>query len=161
MGLRGLAGPGVAAVRRAAFVLPAREREILRGGVGHRRLGKRPSPGVPRGRRRHRRPPGPGWARRRPSRHGRNRFLGRPEARRRGVATTTVRAVCAWAFETLDLEIIEWRCEVGNHASRRVVEKAGFLEEGTLRKRLFHHGERVDAWVGSLLKDEALRRVSA
>ncbi|MDX3100886.1 GNAT family N-acetyltransferase [Nonomuraea angiospora] len=84
-----------------------------------------------------------------------------PEARRRGVATTTVRAVCAWAFETLDLEIIEWRCEVGNHASRRVAEKAGFLEEGTLRKRLFHHGERVDAWVGSLLKDEALRRVSA
>jgi RimJ/RimL family protein N-acetyltransferase len=77
-----------------------------------------------------------------------------PRARSRGVASDAVRAVCQWAFETLDLEIIEWRCEVGNVASRRVAEKAGFLIEATLRKRLFHRGVRVDAWVGSLLRDE-------
>lgn len=51
--------------------------------------------------------------------------------------------------------MIEWRAEVGNHASRRVAEKAGFVREGTLRKRLFHRGTVVDAWVGSLLSDEA------
>ncbi|MGV9328159.1 GNAT family N-acetyltransferase [Streptosporangium sandarakinum] len=78
-----------------------------------------------------------------------------PRARKRGVATDSVRAVCRWAFETLNLEIIEWRCEVGNTASRRVAEKAGFLVEATLRGRLFHRGVRVDAWVGSLLRDEA------
>ncbi|WP_345390422.1 GNAT family protein [Nonomuraea salmonea] len=38
--------------------------------------------------------------------------------------------------------------------SRRVAEKAGFVVEGTLRKRLFHRGRRVDAWVGSLTRDE-------
>lgn len=74
-----------------------------------------------------------------------------PAARLRGVATDGVRAVCNWAFTTLALEIIEWRAEVGNLASRRVAEKAGFLIEATLRKRLVHRGARVDAWVGSLL----------
>jgi RimJ/RimL family protein N-acetyltransferase len=77
-----------------------------------------------------------------------------PAARQRGVATQGVRALCAWAFATLDLEIIEWRAEVGNIASRRVAEKAGFLIEATLRRRQVHRGMRVDVWVGSLLKGE-------
>lgn len=49
---------------------------------------------------------------------------------------------------------MEWRCEVGSVASRRVAEKAGFLIEATLRQRLVHRGTRVDAWVGSLLSSE-------
>jgi RimJ/RimL family protein N-acetyltransferase len=77
-----------------------------------------------------------------------------PRARRRGVATAAVRAVCRWAFTALGLELIEWRCEVGNIASRGVAEKAGFLIEATLRQRLVHRGTRVDAWVGSLLRGE-------
>ncbi len=77
-----------------------------------------------------------------------------PRARHRGVATTSVRAVCHWAFTTLGTELIEWRCEVGNIASRRVAEKAGFLIEATLRRRLVHRGTRVDAWVGSILSTE-------
>lgn len=77
-----------------------------------------------------------------------------PNVRLRGVATTAVRAVCRWAFAALELELIEWRTEVGNVASRRVAEKAGFLVEATLRKRLRHRGTRVDAWVGSILSGE-------
>jgi RimJ/RimL family protein N-acetyltransferase len=77
-------------------------------------------------------------------------------ARNRGVAAGAVRAVCRWAFATLGLELIEWRCEVGNVASRRVAEKAGFLIEATVRERLVHRGGRVDARVGSLLREEAV-----
>jgi RimJ/RimL family protein N-acetyltransferase len=77
-----------------------------------------------------------------------------PRARHRGVATSAVRAACYWAFTSLGAELIEWRCEVGNTASRRVAEKAGFLIEATLRKRLIHRGTRVDAWVGSILSTE-------
>ncbi len=77
-----------------------------------------------------------------------------PRARDRGVATSAVRAACHWAFTTLGTELIEWRCEVGNTASRRVAEKAGFLIEATLRKRLIHRGARVDAWVGSIFSTE-------
>ncbi|TDD40403.1 N-acetyltransferase [Nonomuraea terrae] len=77
-----------------------------------------------------------------------------PRARGRGVATESVRAACRWAFAARPLDLIEWRAEVGNTASRRVAEKAGFTIEGTLRGRLVHRGVRVDAWVGSLLRDE-------
>ena len=79
-----------------------------------------------------------------------------PRARKRGVATTAVRAVCRWAVTTAGIELIEWRCEAGNIASLRVAEKAGFLIEATLRKRRVRHGVRVDEWVGSLLRDEVL-----
>jgi RimJ/RimL family protein N-acetyltransferase len=77
-----------------------------------------------------------------------------PRARGRGVATAAVRALCQWAFPELGLTLIEWRCETGNVASRRVAEKAGFLIEATLRARLVHRGHRVDAWVGSLLNPD-------
>jgi RimJ/RimL family protein N-acetyltransferase len=77
-----------------------------------------------------------------------------PRARERGVATAAVQAVCRWAFAQLDVDLIEWRCEVGNTASRRVAEKAGFLIEATLRKRLIHRSTRVDVWVGSLLRED-------
>jgi RimJ/RimL family protein N-acetyltransferase len=38
---------------------------------------------------------------------------------------------------------------------RAVAERAGFTIEGVLRARLTHRGQRVDAWVGSLLRAEA------
>jgi RimJ/RimL family protein N-acetyltransferase len=77
-----------------------------------------------------------------------------PAARGRGVATRGLRELCRWGFGELGLGLIEWRAEVGNWASRRVAEKAGFTVEGVLRRRLVHRGGRVDAWVGSLLPEE-------
>jgi RimJ/RimL family protein N-acetyltransferase len=68
--------------------------------------------------------------------------------------TCWVYEACRWAFGRLRLKIIEWRAEVGNLASRRVAERVGFTVEATLRRRLFHRGERVDTWVGSLLPTE-------
>ncbi|WP_052852058.1 GNAT family N-acetyltransferase [Streptomyces avicenniae] len=83
-------------------------------------------------------------------------FWADPSARGAGVTTAAVRVVCRWAFTGLGLALVEWRAEVGNDASRRVAEKAGFLVEAVLRRRLVHRGERVDAWVGSLLPCELL-----
>ncbi|MFD0517687.1 GNAT family N-acetyltransferase [Paractinoplanes durhamensis] len=80
-----------------------------------------------------------------------------PAARGRGVATAAVLMLCGWGFGRLGLDLIEWRAEVGNIASRRVAEKAGFRLEATLRQRLVHRGVRVDAWVGSMLASELLR----
>ncbi|KAB2349735.1 GNAT family N-acetyltransferase [Actinomadura rudentiformis] len=74
--------------------------------------------------------------------------------RRRGIATRAVRTVCRWGFDVLDIDLITWHAEAGNTASRTVAERAGFLVEATLRKRLIHQGERMDAWVGSLLPQE-------
>lgn len=81
-----------------------------------------------------------------------------PWARRRGIMTQAVRVVCRWGFATFDLDRIEWYAEVGNDASRGVAERAGFVVEGVLRRRLCHRGQRVDAWIGALLREDAEAR---
>ncbi|MEE6257286.1 GNAT family N-acetyltransferase [Plantactinospora sonchi] len=78
-------------------------------------------------------------------------YLVAPYARGRGYCPAAVTAICTWGFTTLGLARIEWRANVGNTASRRAVEKAGFVIEGTARHALNHRGTRTDAWLGSLL----------
>jgi len=82
-------------------------------------------------------------------------YLVSPWARGHGYATAAVRALCAWGFERLELTRIEWRAAVGNEASRRVAEKAGFQLEGVERAGLTHRGERRDCWVGAMLHSDA------
>jgi RimJ/RimL family protein N-acetyltransferase len=54
-------------------------------------------------------------------------------ARGRGVATAATRLVCDFGFASLGLRRIELNAAVGNVASRRVAEKAGFELEGVRR----------------------------
>ncbi|MEV0727743.1 GNAT family N-acetyltransferase [Polymorphospora sp. NPDC050346] len=81
-------------------------------------------------------------------------FLISPAARNRGYASAALAVVCAWAFDALVVHRVEWRAHVGNTASRRVAEKAGFTVEGVARGGLAHRGARVDVWVGALLVDD-------
>lgn len=83
-------------------------------------------------------------------------FLVAPEARGSGYATAALRALCEWAFAELGLARVRWRAHVGNVASRRVAEKAGFTMEGTLRGDLAQRGERRDAWVAGLVPGDLL-----
>ncbi|MFG2058691.1 GNAT family N-acetyltransferase [Micromonospora sp. NPDC048930] len=78
-------------------------------------------------------------------------FMTAPYARGRGWMPAALTALAAWGFTTLGLARVEWRANVGNTASRRVAEKAGFVIEGTIRGGVQHRGERLDAWVGGLL----------
>lgn len=80
-----------------------------------------------------------------------------PQARRRGVARDATRRLAQWAFDDLGFGRVRWAAYVGNTASRRVAESAGFVFEGTARKGLVHRGERVDAWVGSMLPEDLAR----
>jgi len=81
-------------------------------------------------------------------------YLISPWARGQGYATSALRTLCRWGFEHLALARIEWRAHVGNDASRRVAEKAGFQMEGVERAGLAHRGERRDCWVGALLSSD-------
>ncbi|MEU4550811.1 GNAT family N-acetyltransferase [Micromonospora violae] len=78
-------------------------------------------------------------------------FLTAPNARGRGYMTAALLALSAWGFTALGLARVEWKANVGNDASRRVAEKAGFSFEGTARGGVQHRGERADAWVAALL----------
>ncbi|MFD6259786.1 GNAT family N-acetyltransferase [Micromonospora chalcea] len=81
-------------------------------------------------------------------------YMTAPHARGRGYLPAALTALCAWGFTTLGLARIEWRANVGNTASRRAAEKAGFTVEGTLRGGVQHRGERQDAWIGALLPED-------
>jgi RimJ/RimL family protein N-acetyltransferase len=78
-------------------------------------------------------------------------FHAAPEARGRGMVPDCLAAACRFAFAALGAERVEWRAAVGNAASRRAAEKAGFALEGVQRHGLVLRGQRHDAWVGSLL----------
>lgn len=77
-----------------------------------------------------------------------------PAARGRGLASAATRTLCEWAFDSLGLTRIVWRAQVGNDASRRVAEKVGFTFEGTQRRGLDHRGNRLDAWIASLVASD-------
>jgi RimJ/RimL family protein N-acetyltransferase len=63
-------------------------------------------------------------------------FWCRPSARGSGVVSDAVQVVARWAFAELGLVRLEWAAEVGNAASLRVAEKAGFGYEGPRRASL-------------------------
>ncbi|WDZ86993.1 GNAT family N-acetyltransferase [Micromonospora cathayae] len=81
-------------------------------------------------------------------------FLTAPHARGRGYLPAALAALTAWGFTTLGLARIEWRANVGNTASRRAAEKAGFRMEGTARAAIPYRDTRVDAWVGAVVAED-------
>jgi RimJ/RimL family protein N-acetyltransferase len=76
-----------------------------------------------------------------------------PAARGRGVATTIARMLAEHAF-SLGIERVAAYVNVGNTASERVLEKAGFTREGVVRSMPKPDGRRVDKTLFSLLPGE-------
>jgi RimJ/RimL family protein N-acetyltransferase len=75
------------------------------------------------------------------------------EARGRGLATHAVRAVAREAFAS-GISRLEANVRIGNDASERVLERAGFTREGIKRRLLRHGAGRADATLFSLLPGE-------
>ena len=76
-----------------------------------------------------------------------------PHARGRGAATKTARFLAEHGF-SLGIDRIEARVNVGNTASERVLERAGFTREGVLRSMGLRTGGRSDQTIFSLLPGE-------
>ena len=83
-------------------------------------------------------------------------YLIAPWARGRGYATAALRLLVAWGVSELGLNRIEWRAYVGNDASRKVAEKAGFTMEGVQRDGCLHRGEYRDAWTAAILAKDVI-----
>lgn len=74
----------------------------------------------------------------------------------RGVATRCVRAITAHVFATTELLRIEAHVFSSNPASSRVVEKAGFTLEGTLRASVVKDGRVLDRHMWAMVRPGAL-----
>lgn len=81
-------------------------------------------------------------------------FLFAPEAQGKGYGTESLRAVCDFAFTTGGLRRMTACVTAGNHASRHLLEKVGFVHEGTLRESFWLHQTWYDDWVFGLLHRE-------
>lgn len=72
-----------------------------------------------------------------------------------GYATEAVRAIIAWAFQQPGLYRINASTDVENIASARVMEKAGMVREGLLRKYIIHPNisdEPRDSYIYAIVK---------
>lgn len=71
-----------------------------------------------------------------------------------GLMTEAVKQICRYVFEKSDIIRIYAEPFAHNIASCRVLEKAGFEYEGTLKKNAVKNGKIIDMRMYSLLKTE-------
>lgn len=72
----------------------------------------------------------------------------------RGIASDAVKATTAYAFDELGLERVFAVANTRNKASARVLEKCGYLLEGTMRRTAIKEGIVLDQFMYAALKTE-------
>lgn len=77
-----------------------------------------------------------------------------PDAQGNGYATAATRLVVEYAFDELGLHSVSAVAMAPNEASRRMLERVGFVEEGRRREAAFVGGEYVDEVEYGLLARE-------
>lgn len=74
--------------------------------------------------------------------------------RGKGYGTEAVQLIVDYLFLSMDVARIQAFTDVRNKASHRVLEKAGFKREGTLRNAGFVRGHKADAYVYGVIREE-------
>ena len=75
-----------------------------------------------------------------------------PESCGKGRGATALKIMIEYLFNNYHLVRIEADTDIENMAAQKILEKVGFLKEGTLRKYRFHHGKYHDSYIYSLIK---------
>ena len=71
-----------------------------------------------------------------------------------GYATEATKAIIAYGFDKMKLHKVQICTKSINEPSKRVIEKCGFVYEGTLRDYFYMDGEYVGRLYYSMLKNE-------
>ena len=72
----------------------------------------------------------------------------------KGIVTRSCRYLVDYAFRELRLHRVQIRCAVGNERSCAIIERLGFIREGTARGAEFLYGRYVDLIVFGLTAEE-------
>jgi [ribosomal protein S5]-alanine N-acetyltransferase len=75
----------------------------------------------------------------------------------RGIVSELIPVAVAFGFTELGLHSIEAIIDPGNHASRRALEKNGFVQEAHFRENFYYEGQFLDAVHFSILKRDWLK----
>jgi RimJ/RimL family protein N-acetyltransferase len=77
-----------------------------------------------------------------------------PSERGKGYCTEAVKLAVDYLFMSKQVVRIQAGTLPQNVASQKVLEKAGFQKEGTMRKAIFAWGKWEDLWLYSILREE-------
>ena len=77
-----------------------------------------------------------------------------PSERGKGYGAEALEIMVDYLFLSRDIMRIQAQTDQRNIASQKVLEKAGFKKEGTLRKNFFMRGEWTDDYIYSILREE-------
>jgi len=77
-----------------------------------------------------------------------------PSERGKGYCTEVIKIMVDYLFLSRDTMRVQASTDTRNLASQNVLEKAGFKNEGTMRKLFFIRGELRDAYLYSILREE-------
>ena len=77
---------------------------------------------------------------------------------RKGFATEATKAIIKYGFDKMNLHKVQICHKSINMPSRKVIEKCGFVYEGTLRDFFYENGEYIDRLYYSILKDEFISK---
>jgi diamine N-acetyltransferase len=77
-----------------------------------------------------------------------------PSERGKGYCSEAAQIAVDYLFMSKDIVRIQAITLLGNVASQRILEKAGFKKEGTLRRNFFIRGEWRDEYLYSILREE-------
>ena len=73
---------------------------------------------------------------------------------RKGYMTEAVKAIIKYGFKEIELNKIQISTKEMNIPSKRVIEKCGFIYEGTSREYFYFEGKYIDRLYFSMLKSE-------
>jgi RimJ/RimL family protein N-acetyltransferase len=77
-----------------------------------------------------------------------------PSERGKGYGTEAVKMMVDYLFLSREVMRIQACTDTRNLASQKVLEKAGFKKEGTMRQYLFMRGQHRDACLFSIVREE-------
>jgi len=79
-------------------------------------------------------------------------YMMSPSERGKGYCTEATQLMVDYLFLSMDVSRVQAVISTRNKASERVLEKAGFTREGTIRRHI--RGARRDAYLYSILREE-------
>ncbi len=77
-----------------------------------------------------------------------------PSERRQGYGTEAIQMMVDYLFLETDIVRVQAPTGTKNIPSQKALEKAGFSEEGIMRKSWFAQGEYIDQCIYSILREE-------
>jgi RimJ/RimL family protein N-acetyltransferase len=77
-----------------------------------------------------------------------------PSERKKGYATEATELMVDYLFLSKEIARVQAIVDVRNKASQRVLEKAGFQREGTVRDGYFNRGEWRSEYIYGFLRKE-------